>query len=202
MLVPVNEVESRPSDLVLVGRVGEAYGLKGGVHVIPYSPDAAALLAAREWWLEGPGAVPLRSVDVFSAKAHGSGVVAQLVGIVDRDVAVKLKGASVLVSRSRFPVLNDDEYYWADLIGLEVVNEAGELLGRVAGLTETGAHAVLEVDGQAVAGGAAVAQGVADATGTAGMAPTVQRLIPFVDAIVKTVDRGAGRIVVDWGLDY
>jgi len=177
--------EQIPADLVVVGRVGEAYGLKGAVHIIPYSPDASALLAAREWWLEGPGKLVLRSVDVFSAKAHGGdGVVAQLVGVVDRDAAVKLRGAQVQVPRSRFPALVDDEYYWADLIGLEVVNEAGISLGHVTGLSENAAHAVLEVEGLGVDG------------------KVLERLIPFVGVYVKTVDRAAGRVLVDWGLDY
>lgn len=189
-----------PPDLVLVGRVGEAYGLKGGLHVMPYSPDAAALLAAREWWLEGPGTRPLRCVDVFSAKAHGDGVVTQLVGITDRDVAVKLKGALVHVARSRFPVLGDDEYYWADLIGLDVFNEAGEWLGRVTGLTETGAHAVLEVAGPPAPAERKVNE-AGDGAGN-GTDSSVQRLIPFVNAVVKSVDRAARRVTVDWGLDY
>jgi len=179
-------MEDLPPDLVVVGRVGEAYGLKGGLHLIPYSAEASALLAAREWWLEGPGSLPMRSFDVLSAKPHGDGVTAQLVGLVDRDVAERLKGAQVFVPRSRFPALADDEYYWADLIGLEVVNLADEVLGTVSGLIESGAHPILEVEAPALAVGE----------------KPVQRLIPFVGVHVLSVDRTARRITVDWGLDY
>jgi len=180
-----------PADLVVVGRIGEAYGLGGAVHVIPYSREAGALLAVREWWLEGPGRLGLRDVEVFKAKPHGDGLVAELVGVVDRSLAEKLRGAQVQVARSRFPALADEEYYWADLIGLAVVNERGVALGTVTGLSDNGAHAVLEIE---------------DAAAAAADGKPVQRLIPFVGVYVKTVEREAGskpgRIVVDWEADY
>ena len=177
-----------PADLVLVGHVLDAWRLDGGIKVAPYSTDASALLSAREWWFEQSGA--LRSFDVVSAKVHGSTVTARLVGIVDRNAAESLKGARISVPRRYFPVTDDDEYYWVDLIGLAVVNEAGEALGTVGELIETGAHPTLIVH---------------DATGVdveGGADKAAERLIPFVDAIVKTVDLVGRRIVVDWQADY
>ena len=79
-----------------------------------------------------------------------------------------------------------DEFYWADLIGLEVVNRDGVVLGEVVGLIDTGPHSVLRV-APAGAGEGAAAE---------------ERLIPFVSAYVDTVDLAARRIVVDWGLDF
>ena len=176
-----------PADLVLVGHVLDAWRLDGSVKVAPYSTDAGALLNAREWWFDVKGAV--RSFDVVSAKAHGSTVTARLVGIVDRDGAEALKGARISVPRRHFPVTDDGEYYWVDLIGLAVINEAGEAFGTVLELTETGAHQTLVVgDPSTMAGDAGKA--------------AVHRLIPFVDAHVKTVDLAARRIVVDWQADY
>jgi 16S rRNA processing protein RimM len=170
-----------PGDLVLVGHVLDAWRLDGGIKVMPYARDAAALLAAREWWFDIKGAV--RSFDVVSAKAHADTVTARLVGIVDREAAEGLKGARISVSRKGFPVTNDDEYYWVDLIGLAVHDPAGASLGTVADLTDNGAHQNLVVredeDGK-----------------------TIERLIPFVDAIVKSVDLPGRRIVVEWGRDY
>lgn len=171
-----------PEDLVLVGHVLDAWRLDGSIKVAPYSQDASALLAAREWWFDVRGAV--RSFDVMVAKAHGSTVTARLVGIVDRDAAEGLKGARISVSRRYFPVTDDDEYYWVDLIGLAVHTEGGELLGSVAELTDNGAHQNL----------------VVRTAGDGGK--TVERLIPFVDAFVKTVDLTGRRIVVDWQADY
>ena len=170
-----------PEDLVLVGHVLDAWRLDGGIKVAPYARDAAALLAAREWWFDVRGTI--RSFDVVSAKAHADTVTARLVGIVEREAAEGLKGARISVSRKWFPVPDDDEYYWVDLIGVAVVDEAGDKLGDVADLTDNGAHQTLvvrdEVDGK-----------------------PVDRLIPFVAAIVKSVDLPGRRIVVEWSKDY
>ena len=170
-----------PADLVLVGHVLDAWRLDGSIKIAPYSSDAAGLLAAREWWFDVKGAV--RSFDVVGAKAHGSTVTARLVGVVDRDGAEALKGARISVRRRAFPVADDGEFYWVDLIGIEVVNLEGEALGTVADLTDNGAHQNLVVR-------------------AGGEVEVVERLIPFVDAHVKTVDVPGKRIVVDWQADY
>src|SRR5687768_6304900 len=100
------------------------------------------MLHARTWWLDKP---VLRDVDMMQAKIHGEDVVAQLMGVADRNAAEALKGATVQVRRSHFPVLSDDEFYWIDLIGLDVDNLQGETLGKVADLMDNGAHPILKV---------------------------------------------------------
>lgn len=172
-----------PPDLVLVGHVLDAWRLDGSIKVAPYSSDASALLAVREWWFDVEGA--LRAFDVMSAKAHGSAVTARLVGIGDRTGAETLKGARISISRRRFPVTDDEEFYWVDLIGLAVANEADEPLGAVEDLMDNGAHQVLVVRERQGNG-----------------AKPVERLVPFVDAVVKRVDLEGRRIVVDWQRDY
>ena len=87
--------------------------------------------------------------------------------------------------RQDFPPLASDEFYWLDLIGLMVENPQGQSLGRVVGLMENAAHPILRVAPQAAA-----------------EADRPERLIPFVRAVVLSVEREANRIVVDWGLDY
>mgnify|MGYP002368946320 FL=1 len=91
-----------------------------------------------------------------------------------------MKGFLVGAPRSVLPEPAEDEYYWADLIGLEVVNTAGERLGRVDGLIETGANDVLRVVGE---------------NGN-------ERLVPFVSAVVLAVEKEAGQIRVEWGSDW
>ncbi len=167
---------------MLVGHVLDAWRLDGSIKVAPYSSDASALLAAREWWFDVRGAV--RSFEVFATKAHGSTVTARLVGIVDRDAAEALKGGRISVQRRWFPVTDDGEFYWIDLIGLAVVNRDDVSLGTVADLMDNGAHQNLVVR-QAGEDG-----------------KTNERLIPFVDAYVSTVDMVGRRIVVDWQPDY
>ena len=110
---------------------------------------------------------------------HGATIIAAIEGVTTREAAQALRGFVAGVPRAALPKTAADEHYWADLIGLVVVNRAGQTLGRVAGLLDTGAHPVLRVGGE---GG--------------------ERLIPLVPAYVDAIDPAAGRIVVDWLEDY
>ncbi|MCA1858048.1 ribosome maturation factor RimM [Massilia oculi] len=174
-----------PDDLVQVGYVSGAFGIVGGLRVTPFSVDADALLKVKTWWLDKPAQ---RSVSVRTAKMHGGDVVATLVGMRDRNDAEALKGAGVFVARSEFPKLEEDEFYWSDLIGLDAVNLQGEALGKVTDMMHNGAQSILRIT--PVAGEAAPDAKVAE------------RLVPFVDQFVKTVDLEAKQITLDWGLDY
>ncbi len=171
-----------PDDLTQVGYVSGAFGVTGSIRVTPFSTDADALLSVKTWWLDKPG---LHAVTVRTAKMHGGDVVAQIVGMLGRDAAEALKGAAVSVPRSQFPQLPADEFYWSDLIGLDVVNLQGEALGKVNDMMHNGAQSILKIT---------------PLTDDDGKAP--ERLIPFVDQFVKTVDTAARKITVDWGLDY
>ena len=176
-----------PDDLAQVGFVFGAYGVAGWVRIRPFSEDADALLKVKTWWLDKPA---LHDVDVQQVKLHGGDVVARLVGVTDRNVAEALKGAAVFIPQSHFPVLSDDEFYWTDLIGLEVENLQGEHLGKVTDMMSNGPQSILRI--QPVA--AVEAPPEEDAA--------QERLIPFVDAFIIKVDKEAKKIVVDWGLDY
>ena len=175
-----------PDDLIQVGHITGAYGLRGGIRVSPYSMDADALLSVKTWWLDKPS---LRPVQVRNAKSHSGDVTATLVDVTDRETAEALKGATVQVSRADFPELPEDEYYWTDLIGLDTVNLQGEALGKVTDMMHNGAQSVLRITPEADPNAAPDAK-----------AP--ERLVPFVDQYVKTVDLQARLITLDWGLDY
>lgn len=181
-----------PDDAIEVGRILDAWGVKGGIKVLPFSNEPDALLAARRWFLQPAegrlrpaGSAPMpASLSIRTARDHGDVIVATSPEIPDRNAAEALKGVRVFVSRAAFPAAAEGEYYWIDLIGLTVVNRAGESLGTVESLLDTGAHSVLRV------------------TYESADAKPGERLIPFVDAYVDQVDLPARRIVVDWGLDY
>ncbi|MDE2204175.1 MAG: ribosome maturation factor RimM, partial [Burkholderiaceae bacterium] len=147
--------------------------------------DADALLNARIWWLKPAAGAPGASTDwrvfpVNTSREHSGTVVAGSSAVPDRNVAEALRGCAVWVSRADFPEPEDDEFYWVDLIGATVVNEQQETLGTVAGLIDNGAHQILRI---------------VDEDGA-------ERLVPFVEVYVKSVDVAGKRIVVDWGLDY
>lgn len=184
-----------PDDALEVGRIGDAWGLKGWFKVQAYASPPEALLAARRWHLRNPessvahrplpGGVP-GFLDIREVREHGDGLVAAAGGVDDRSGAEALRGARIFIGRSCFPKAAADEFYWADLIGLAVVNREGVELGTVAGLMDTGPHSVLRV----------LPHGAAE------VPAAEERLIPFVAAYVDTVDPVARRIAVDWGLDY
>jgi len=183
---------SWPPDAVEIGAIVDAYGLKGWIKVIPHaqgSDGGDALLSAKRWWLaKGDRHGERKSAPCLAAKTHSDTIVGQLADVADRDAALSLRGYRVYVSRDEFPALDADEFYWVDLLGLDVVNVAGVELGRVADLIDNGAHSVLRVE--------------YPSTGKDGKPVTGERLIPFVGAYVKTVDQAAKRIVVDWEADY
>ncbi len=169
--------QSVPDDLTEMGYVSGPFGIRGWVNVVADTEYADSLFDYRTWWIgDGKTWKPYALVD---GGVHSKKLAAQLEGVNDRDQAFALKGCKVAVPRSELPDPGEDEFYWVDLQGLEVVNLQGERLGVVERLFETGANDVLVVrDGKA------------------------ERLLPFVAAVVLEVDRAAGMIRVDWGLDY
>jgi len=192
-----------PADAVEVGRILDAWGVQGGLRVQPFSGDPQALFSSRRWFLRPPEAAAAspkapaadapRLLHISGAREQGDVIVASSRDLPDRNAAEALRGWRIFVSRDSFPSTAEDEYYWVDLIGLEVVNREGASLGTVADLLDTGAHSVLRVT-QAAPGEPAREPGepVREA----------ERLIPFVAAYVDGVSLERRRITVDWGLDY
>jgi 16S rRNA processing protein RimM len=185
----IEAADTWPDDAVEVGAIVDAYGLKGWVKIAAHASAGQggdALMQAARWWLAKGR--ERKSARMAQVKTHGDHIVAHLAGLTDRDHALALRGYRVHIRRADFPALGEDEFYWVDLVGLEVVNEAGVPLGHVVDLIDNGAHSVLRVEYASV--------------GKDGQPATDERLIPFVGVYVKTVDRAAKRIVVDWEADY
>lgn len=188
------EVVAWPEDAVEVGRIVDAWGIKGGIKVLPFSSDPQALFSTRRWFLKPPedkigpagASAPPALLRIIDAREQGDVIVATAQDLPDRNAAESLRGCRVFVSRASFPTADVGEYYWIDLIGLTVVNRQGEALGQVADLLDTGAHSVLRV---------------VQAAGTDAVA-AAERLIPFVAAYIDDVNLDQRRITVDWGLDY
>jgi 16S rRNA processing protein RimM len=162
--------------MIVMGRVSAPFGIKGWIKVQPFSEKTDSLFQFPVWWLGSGG--QWDEFVVEEKAVHGKSLAVRFAGIDDRDQAAALKGREVAIPRARLPAPEEGEYYWTDLIGLDVANLKGQPLGRIERLFESGADPVLVVKGER------------------------ERLLPFVDAVVKDVDLDAGRVLVDWELDY
>jgi 16S rRNA processing protein RimM len=153
-----------------MGRVAGSYGVRGWIRV---EPAEAGLEACRKWWIGGA------EYPVEQTKEHSGALLARLAGLESREAALKLKGSTVFVRREALPEPEAGHYYLADLVGLEVVNEKGEALGRVKRFYASGAQDVMELaqNGR-------------------------ERLLPWVPTVVKKVDLQKRQIEVDWGADW
>ena len=182
------EAAALPADAVEVGRIADAWGIKGWFKVLPYSASPEALFSSKRWFLQPAekGAKTFSGtllLKIKEAKEHSDAVVAWAEDVPDRNMAELLKGARIFVPRSSFPTPETDEYYWVDLIGLNVVNREGQDMGVVHELLHTGPQTVLvltyQEDGK-----------------------TKERMIPFVGIYIDKVDLAAKRIDVDWQAEY
>jgi len=169
-------VPLQPDDLTVMGHIGVPFGVRGWVKVHAYTEHSDSLLDYPVWWLGRNG--QWQEYEVLGCDEHPKALVAHLAGSNDREAAIALRGCEIAVPKKSLPPAAENEYYWADLIGLEVVNTEQQKLGRITSLLETGANDVLVVQGER------------------------ERLIPFIAQVVLEVDQAAGTIQVDWGLDY
>jgi 16S rRNA processing protein RimM len=161
------------AELVAVGRIGPPRGVRGDVFVEPWTDDPDARFAAGTALRTDPAESGPLTVE--SSSTAGGKLVVRFAGVDDREGAQRLRGIRLVVAATeRAPLEDPDEFYATDLIGLSTSTVTGQELGAVRDvLNVAGAdYLVLEIDGQ-------------------------ERLVPFVSAIVPTVDLDAGRVVID-----
>ncbi|WP_270726542.1 ribosome maturation factor RimM [Shimia sp. Alg240-R146] len=159
-------------DMICVGAIGGAYGVRGDVRLKSFTAEAEAI-ADYAPLITGDGAMEFE-VTVLGVVKNGLSV--RLSGISTKEQADALKGVQLYVPRARLPDTDDDEYYYTDLVGLEVRDTGGTLLGTVKSVQNHGATDLLEIQGAA-------------------LKSTV--LLPFTRVAVPTVDISAGRIITD-----
>lgn len=162
---------------IVLGKVLAPFGLQGWVKVHSESRPITDIGRYRVWQLKLKGAwVDMR---VKSFKTQGKGLIAKLEGVNDCNQAEALAGAEIAVASSQLPTLAQGEFYWRDLIGMQVLTTEGVALGTVDHLMETGANDVLVIQGER------------------------ERLVPFImDQFVLAVDLVERRITVDWDPDF
>ncbi|CAG4883539.1 Ribosome maturation factor RimM [Georgfuchsia toluolica] len=167
--------------MVVLGRLVTPYGVKGWLHLHPFGDDPASWRHMAQWWLAPADGDKTQwsATKLSGLRQHGGGWVAKLESVDSREAAEALAGWYFAAPREELPATENDEYYWADLIGLRVINLQGEQLGLIETLIETGANNVLKLcDGDK------------------------EHLLPFVEQVVKKVDIAGGCMTVDWQADW
>src|ERR1700682_3772330 len=160
-----------PPSQICVARIGAPHGVRGAVKLWTFTADP---LAVKRYGLlvTKDGA---RQFEVTHARAAKGHLVATLKGIATREEAERLNGLELYVAREKLPATDEDEYYHADLIGLDAVTPANEPLGRVIAIHNFGAGDIIEI---APPNGATM-------------------LLPFTNAVVPSVDLAGGRVVIE-----
>jgi 16S rRNA processing protein RimM len=169
--------DASKDELLVMGRIASPFGVKGWLRVNAFTAQPDNLLDYTPWYLKLPGG--WQAIEPLAGRHHGKGLVVQLKDCNDRDTAAALAGTDIGVYRSQLPPVDRDEYYWSDLIGLQVFTVGDRLLGVVEQLFETGANDVMVVKGEQ------------------------EHLVPFVTGqVVESVDLEKRIIRVDWDPDY
>lgn len=162
---------------VAMGYIKGVFGVKGCVKIHTDTEYTDSLLDFPQWRLSKDGQI--QTVTIAESKINGDELLVRFEGIADRNAAALLRGYTIEIDRSSFADTEDDEYYWADLVGLTVINREQLNLGTISSLMDTGAHDVLVVDGD-----------------------FGRKLIPFVAQYIDEVNIPQKKICVDWGSDY
>lgn len=162
---------------ISVGKISGVFGVKGWVKVFSFTDPRENILTYSPWLLQKGDQT--KAVNVVDGQLQGKTIVAQLADVHDRDQAASLMGWDIFITREQLPKAAKGEYYWSELIGLNVETIDGVQLGVVDSLLETGANDVIIVQGER------------------------ERVIPFLQGqTVINVDLDAGKIIVDWDPEF
>jgi 16S rRNA processing protein RimM len=168
---------------VVLGQIGKPHGVKGWLRLISFTSPVENILDYSELIVANKGCSEILEIDHF--KRSGTNLTVHFAGYDSPEVARNLTGVKVAVLTECLPKLEDGEYYWNEIEGMEVLNHKGVVFGKISRLMETGSNDVLIVEP------------------VEGSVDDRERLIPFVKGqIVKEVDSVAKRMVVDWEIDF
>lgn len=169
-------------EMIVLGKIVSVHGIRGEVKVYSFTDPLDNLLDYRRWTLKR--GTEVRQAELVSGRVQGNVLVAKLKGLDDREVARTYADFEILVPRSELPELDDGEYYWSQLEGLKVIDTNGQLFGILDHMLETGANDVMVVKP------------------CAGSLDDRERLLPYTEQCVQSVDLAAGEIRVDWDADF
>lgn len=163
--------------LITIGKITAVFGIKGWLKVFSYTEPKENILRYKQLQLVKQG--ESKMAEIIGGQLHGKNALLQFLGVNDRDQAQLLVGSELAICRDELPPAEENEYYWADLIGLSVENMDGVPFGKVVDLLATGANDVLLVEGDK------------------------ERAVPFLQGqTVRAIDLASGKMVVDWDPDF
>ena len=173
----LKSLDNELNEFIIIGRLGRPYGIKGWIHAFAESDQADSLLKYSPIYIDnGAG---WKELEIDQKKAHGKSFILHVKGMDTPEEVRRLTSKHVAITKSQLSRLEEDEYYWADLIGLNVVGVDGVQFGQVKELVRTGPHEVLVVEGVS------------------------RHLIPFLlDKYVMKVDLAKKEIIVDWDPEF
>ncbi|WMS88613.1 ribosome maturation factor RimM [Pleionea litopenaei] len=172
-------------EIVVIGKITSAFGVKGGVKVFSYTKPRLNILNYSPWLLKLNG--QWQPVERLYGRQQGKSIAAELKGYSNRDQAEALAGVDIAITSDQLPQLSNDEFYWRDLVGMRVVNQEAIDFGLVSHLIETGSNDVL-----------VVLETAEQASGK----KRKERMIPFTQDAVINIDREAQLITVEWDADF
>lgn len=124
---------------ILIGKISGCFGVKGWLKIFSYSEPRENITTYKKWLIDG------KTYDSFEAKKQGKLIIAKLEGIDDKDAAMSFLGKQIEIESAQLQTLEEGEFYWRDLEGLQVSNQDDVVFGRLHSIIETGAQDVIVV---------------------------------------------------------
>ena len=171
-------MKSAKDELIELGYIAGFYGLKGWLKIYSFSNPRKNILAYDNWILQSENYI--KQVKIKKGKEHGKGIIVSIVGYEDRNAVEELLKAKIFIKTSQLPALQENEFYWKDLIGFNVINQQNQTLGNVHGVIDNKVHDIMEIKNK----------------------EQKSFLIPWVKQhFIINVDKKEKTILVDWEIE-
>ncbi len=178
----------------MVGKINGLFGVQGWVKIFSHTQPRKNILSYQPWHIEIDG--QWQTLDIVKGREQGKTIVAQLKDINDREQARSMIGVDLYIEKSQLPKLSEGEYYWEDLIGLEVVNQNNVILGKVSNLVDTGANNVLVINGEKEHPSSK------DRKEHPSRGHNKEHWVPYIEPFLISVDLDKKQILVDWDENF
>jgi len=164
---------------IIIGKISGVFGVHGWVKIFSFTQPRDNILTYKPWLIRSKS--DWQIMEIVKGRTQGKTLVVQIEGVDDRDKAHALIGCDIAINSEQLRALEENDFYWRDLIGLDVQEVNSGLIGNVQSIMATGANDVLVVVGKDDAG------------------KKREILIPYLfDDVIKKIDLDKNRILVDW----